>query len=183
MGRHVKGILFVDYVRTMRRHKAVDWAQHLQPVDVGFLAQRIDPEGWYPMETFERLGNAILMEVPEIDLEAVRLWGRVSVNVLVDTYPDLLVPNEPVETLMRCRVMRSSFFDFEAVAVPMLFEGQAQVEVSYHMGARAEEAANYQTLGFFEQILEIAGATKVEAAFVERAWKGDARSLLELKWS
>jgi len=50
------------------------------------------------------------------------------------------------------------------------------------MGARAEEAASLQTMGFFERQLELAGATNVTAKLSERSWAGDARTLLQLNW-
>lgn len=50
------------------------------------------------------------------------------------------------------------------------------------MGARAEEAAAFQPLGFFERQLELAGATNVGAQLVQRSWAGDARTLLQLSW-
>jgi hypothetical protein len=51
--RRVKGSLFVDCVRMLRSRADVDWSKHLQPVDLGYLVQRIDREAWYPMATFE----------------------------------------------------------------------------------------------------------------------------------
>jgi hypothetical protein len=50
------------------------------------------------------------------------------------------------------------------------------------MGAIAEEVASHQTMGFFEKLLELAGATDVYARFVQRSWKGDPRTLIALAW-
>src|SRR5688500_11434381 len=61
--RHVRGQLFVDYVRMLRAQKTVDWSQRLTAEDIWFLSTRIDPDAWYPMETFERMGNEILRTV------------------------------------------------------------------------------------------------------------------------
>ncbi len=182
MARNVKGILFADYVRMIRSHKGVDWAKHLLPADLAFVAARVDPAGWYPMETFERLGNAILAEVANRDLQAVRMWGRFSVDALRAANPALVATGDPRETLMRFRVLRASYFDFEALEVPMLIDGQAEVVIRYQMGAQAEEAASYQTMGFFERLLELGGSCEVSARFVTRAWAGDARTLLALDW-
>jgi hypothetical protein len=182
VNHHVKGILFADYVRMMRAQKKVDWKKHLQPDDLAHLSARIDPSGWYPMETFERLGDAILLEVANNDLQAVRMWGRFSVDALRAANPQLVVDGDPIDTLMRFRVLRASYFDFQALDVLMLIDGQAQVEIRYHMGQPAEEAASYQTMGFFERLLELAGATDVSAHFATRSWKGEARTVLDLYW-
>jgi hypothetical protein len=50
------------------------------------------------------------------------------------------------------------------------------------MGAKAEEAASFQTMGFFERQLELAGASNVSALLKQRSWAGDPRTLLELNW-
>src|SRR5262249_44387790 len=144
---------------------------------------RIDPDRWYPMETFERLGNAILRVIARSDLDAVRMWGRFSVDQLRAAQPRLVAPSDPVETLTRFRILRSTYFDFDALQVPLLHQDEAEVIISYYMGMPAEEAASYQTLGFFERLLEISGASDVAARFRERSWAGDPRTLLELIWT
>ena len=68
MARSVKGVLFADYVRMLRAHRDESWAEYL-----GRRSSRhIDPDGWYPMETFERLGIAILKTVANEDLDGRR---------------------------------------------------------------------------------------------------------------
>lgn len=181
--RNVKGILFSDYVRMIRSHKGVDWAAHLEREDMFYLRTKIEPLEWYPMETFERFGNAILREVAGGDVEAVRMWGRMSVDQLSAATPSLVADGDPVETMMRFRVQRATFFDFEALEIPTLTEDHAAVVIHYFMGEVAEEAASYQTMGFFERLLDRAGATAISARFVERSWAGDPRTLLTLAWN
>ena len=41
MSRHVKGILFADYVRMIRGHKTVEWRQHLHDEDLRYLLARV----------------------------------------------------------------------------------------------------------------------------------------------
>lgn len=180
--RHVKGILFVDYVRMLRSRSDVDWSRHLQPVDLGFLVQRIDKEGWYPMETFERMGLAILIEIAQGSLEMVRIFGRASIDWLCQTYGNLVAPGDPVDTVMRFQVLRRSFFDYAALEIPCIADGEATVLVAYQMGNRAEEAASWQTLGFFERLLEVAGGTEVKANFTSRSWAGDLVTTIDLTW-
>ncbi|MBX3212749.1 MAG: hypothetical protein KF850_11995 [Labilithrix sp.] len=182
MARHVKGILFADYVRMIRGQKSIDWKRHLEDEDLTFLVQRVDPAGWYPMQTFERMGNAILKEIAAGDVEAARMWGRVSVDQLRLATPSLLAERDPLETLMRFKVLRSTFFDFEAVEVTTAASDHAAVRLHYHMGAMAEEAASFQTMGFFERLLVIAEAEGVDARFTQRSWAGEARTVLELHW-
>jgi hypothetical protein len=182
--RNVRGTLFSDYVRMIRSHKDVDWSARLEPEDLSYLVAKIEPMAWYPMASFERFGNAILSEVGNNDVEAVRRWGRFSVDQLRAVSPNLVAAGDPVETMMRFRVQRSTYFDFEAIEIPTLVEDHAEVVIHYFMGPMAEEAASYQTLGFFERLLEVAGATGIDARFASRSWNHvKERTLLELTWS
>ena len=45
--RHVRGVLFLDYVRMLRSQKAVDWSTHLPPEDLTYLSTKIEPDAWY----------------------------------------------------------------------------------------------------------------------------------------
>lgn len=181
--RRVKGELFADYVRMIRRRKDVDWTARLSSGDVMYLVEPVDPAGWYPMEVFERLGDAILAVIAGGQVEAVRLWGRFSVEPLVERHPTLVAPGDPLESLRRFQVLRSTFFDFSAIEVVASTTGHAELEIHYHMGPIAEEAASYQAMGFFEGLLFLAGATDVTAALEERSWAGDPRTRLVLTFA
>lgn len=182
LGRNVKGVLFADYVRMIRGQKTIDWKRHLKVDDLEFLALRIEPDAWYPMESFERMGNAILTEIAKGDVEAVRMWGRVLVDQLRATTKGLVCDGDPLETLMRFRVLRATFFDFDALVVRTASADHASIVIHYYMGAMAEEAACFQTMGFFERLLAVAGGQGIDARFKERSWAGDAQTLLELHW-
>jgi hypothetical protein len=178
----VKGILFLDYVRMLRARKSIDWSERLPPEDLVYLRWRIHPGSWYPMDTFERMGNQILELVAHGDLPAVRGWGRVSVDQLRVLQPRLVAVGDSMETINRFQVLRSTYFDFDAIHVLMLHEGEALIAINYYMGMPAEEAACWQTLGFFERLLELSGASSVEARFIECSWAGSSRTVLSLEW-
>ena len=180
--RHVRGSFFSEYVRMIRRQKDVDWGEVLLVPDLVYLRKHIDDDGWYPMTTFERMGVAILKHLEGATLDAVRLWGRFSASSYAERQPDLVAPHAPIESLMRLKVLRSTLFDFPAFDIPMLADGHAYVAITYHMGPVAEEAACYQTMGFCEGVLSLAGAQNVRAEFKERQWRGDAKTVLDLEW-
>jgi hypothetical protein len=180
---NVRGALFADYVRMIRRRKDVDWGRHLSPEDLAHVLARVDPAGWYPMAVFERLGNAILAEIAGGDLGAVRMWGRLSAEPLAEANPGLVVSGDPMDSLMRFKVLRGTFFDFPALEIPVLSGGEAHLVIRYHMGRTAEEAACVQTMGFCEGLLALAGATEVEAGLQERSWANDAQTRVVLRWT
>jgi hypothetical protein len=166
----------------IRRRRDVSWQDILLPEDFGYLQQHIEAEAWYPMASFERLGVAILTELQGVTLEGVRMWGRLSASQYGEDHPELVAPGDPMDTLMRLKVLRSTLFDFPAFDIPMLNDGQAHVVITYHMGPVAEEAACHQTMGFCEGILSLAGATAVRGDFRERSWEGNPRTCVALEW-
>jgi hypothetical protein len=178
----VRGVLFADYVKMIRGHKTVSWADELAAEDLAFLSMRIEPNEWYPMATFERLGNAIFKHVAGSDLNAVRMWGRFSVDQLRALQPSLLAGGDAIETMRRFRVLRSTYFDFDTLDIPVLFDEEAEIVIHYRMGRLAEEAAAHQTLGFFERLLELSDAKEITSEFLQRTWGGDPTTRLRLTW-
>jgi len=114
------------------------------------------------------------------DMRAVHMWGRFSADQLRAVHPMLVADGDAVETMNRFRVMRATFFDFEALDIPMLTDEQAHVHINYYMGPEAEEAASMQTLGFFERQLELAGAKEVGSRWLSRSYAGNAETILDL---
>lgn len=181
--RNVRGLLFVDYVRMIRGQKDIDWTRYLQPSDIALLTARIDPEGWYAMETFERFGIAILREIARGQLEGVQMWGRFQVGSVQKRYPDLVVSGPPSATIEQFRLHAWSLFDYAAVEVVSVNAEDALVAVLFEMGPIAEETACNQSLGFFVGLLETAGATNVQGRFLEKSWEGASHTLIDLRWS
>lgn len=180
--RHVRGSLFLDYVRMLKARREVEWSPRLPPEDLPYLSERIDPAGWYPMATFERLGLLILELIAGGDLDAVRVWGEATVRTLAARHPDVLVDRDPRESLMRFHVVRRTLFDFEAATITQLHDTEARIRIAYGMSPPAEEAACHQTMGFFQGLVELAGGRDVAARFVERSWEGAEGTALVVTW-
>jgi hypothetical protein len=180
--KNVRGILFVDYVRMVRSTKHVDWSKHLNEADLRIISERVDPEGWYPMSTFERLGLGILREIAQGQLDGVKMWGRFQVDAVCRGFPAIVSEGDPRETLMRFDVLAGSFFEPSALRVLAVSDSDGLVEVRYGMSPVAEETASHQTLGFFERLVEIGGGKAVDARFKSRSWAGDTRTIIALNW-
>ena len=166
----------------IRSNKQLPFDGYLEPVDRALLAQPVDEDGWYPMETFERLGIAIVQEVARGQLPAVRMWGRFQVQQIVRAHPTLVAARDARETLMRFQALRRAFFDYDAIVVAEVLDDEATIEIAYSMGAKAEEAACHQTLGFFEHLVELAGATKVSARFTAEGWNARPPTRVLVRW-
>ena len=183
MTRHVRGILFVDYVRIIRAFKEVAWKNHLPDEDIVWLSQEIDRREWYPMESYERMGLAILDRIAGGSFALIRRWGRETARALHQANPRVVVEGDPRETLTRFDGLRGALFDFPAFALSSLREGEALFEIDYGMGPRAEEAGCQQSVGVIEQLLELAGAEKVIVEPISRSWAGADTTVIRAKWS
>jgi hypothetical protein len=180
---HVRGALFLDYVKLIRATKSVDWSRYLEPEDFAYLREQIDDAAWYPMATFERMGLAILHAVAQSSVATVRYWGQHQADAMLRTQPDILEPGNPRETLMRVAVHRRGFFDYEVLTLREIGDGHALCWLAYRMSDVAELAACAQTAGALEALASRAGGADVTAVFAARTWEGDEETLLELDWS
>ncbi len=181
--KHVRGTLFLDYVRLIRSRKDVNWGAFLEPEDFVYLAQRIDDRAWYPTATFGRYGLAILYVVAQGSLDMVRVWGQMQVDAMLRIHPEILEADNPRESLMRVVVFRKGYFDFDVLTTRELLDDAASFELEYEMNDLAEVAACTQTLGALEELVRRAGGQQIQARFTERRWERDARTVLELSWS
>lgn len=180
--KKVKGALFLDYVRMLKSDKEADVKRFLMPGDFAYLEKTISPTDWYPFDTFERMGLAILDKIGSSNMDLVRNWGKASIDDLVKTNPSLVCEDDPRESLMRFHVLRRSFFNFNAIDIHNLAGDRAMLTVNYGMCRLAEEAATWQALGFFERLLELSGGSGVEHKFVGKSWEGDRTTVIRLGW-
>lgn len=173
--RNVRGILFVDYVRMIKRQLA-DWRRYVDPADLPFFETRIEPDQWYPMASFERLGLLILRDIVGTETDSVRLWGRTQVEAILQFLPDLKTEGDPADAIKRFCDFLHGLFDFKAVALEHLEPTATTIRIAYGMGPVAESAACWQTVGFFEALVTASGGGAVRCRMV-------APELFELRWS
>lgn len=75
---------------------------------------------------------------------------------------------------MERRVRGSLFADYVR-----MIRGRKDVDWSRHL----REAATWQAVGFFEQLVTRAGAERVSAELGDKSWESDPRTTIELCWS
>jgi CheY-like chemotaxis protein len=168
--RAVRGVLFIDYVKMLRSIDAHE-SPLLKSEDLGFLTERLDPMAWYPMESFERFGVLLLEQLVGTETDSIRLWGRSQIARMVRRFPQLKEGKGPRAAFEQMQQLMGELFGFECVVVESFTDAEAKVRVSYGMSERAEEAAVWQTMGFFEELLTTNGAhsalgRRVEGGFV-----------------
>jgi len=182
MDRNVKGVLFLDYVRMIRKSKGVDWKKHLTEADVNLIENWIEPSHWYPFDTFQRMGEAILAEIAAGDMDLVRSWGRLSVSSLISIHEFLVKKGSPGESLKRFQLLKSSFFDFDGFSVEMISDTSATLKVYIATREKSLEPSSYQLVGMVEGLIEVAGARDVQSRFLSKSWEGADKTLVDYAW-
>jgi CheY-like chemotaxis protein len=154
----------------MIRRQVPSWASQLPAADAAIVGARVDVNEWYPMEAFERLGLAILDHVVRGETDSIRLWGRQQVQAILAYLPELRMADDPRESVMRFQNFLSTLFDFPAVTLESVDDVECVLSVGYGMGSRAEEAATWQTVGFFEELVSAAGGREATGRLLSRGW-------------
>ena len=182
MDKHVKGTLFLDYVRMIRKRKEVDWGKYLTPEDQKVLSQMVLPSEWYPLATYQHCGVAVLHEIAKGDVELVRAWGRSSMDELMKIYKNLAQESDPLKALEKLQLLRRRFFDFEGLGIVTVGANRVQVTVDLAFGKVADEAYAYQILGTIERLLEPTRAKNLQFKFIQKAWQGAPNTVMEFSW-
>ncbi|MCP4676088.1 MAG: hypothetical protein GY854_11395 [Deltaproteobacteria bacterium] len=184
MARHVKGTLFVDYVRMLKSRKDIDWSKYLNEEDMKFLDEheRIMPSSWYPFDTFERFGLGVLQEIGGGHYESARMWGRMSTDLLLKVYKNMIESGDPAYSVQKFDIVRAGFFDFPGVKAEILSESLLHMTVRFSTDKVIGKAQAYQALGAVERLLELAGAEKIEHTFHKSVWENDPETLIEMTW-
>lgn len=174
----VRGFLFSQYVRMV---KAAGLREQMDGDDARWMQETITLTEWYPMSAFERMGLLILQHVAQNDVNLARAWGASSIGEVIAPYPDMVAEGNPRETMLRFGVFRGSFFDFDPFDTLYVRDHEASYRVDYGMGDRAEEAAIHQLMGYFDKVLELAGATGVRIELARARWR-EGDTLIDLYW-
>jgi len=182
MDKQVKGTLFIDYVRMIRKLKDVDWTRYLTPEDMKIIGEMILPSQWHPLETYQNMGVAVFHEIAKGEVDVVSSWGRASMDELVKVYKTMANQGQPIDSMKKFQALRSRFFNFEILQITDHKDNHVSITVDIAFERIAETAYAYQMLGSFERLLELSGANTIKHEFANKAWEGDPNTVIELSW-
>lgn len=184
MANYIRGSLLKDYVRLIRKNKQVNWSQYLAPSELELIGQRIQPTQWYPLSSYQRLGSAVFRELAQSDPRTAQAFGRESLEEIAESYgPKLVKAGDPLATLQSFKTLSLRFLDFDGFDVTESGGDRVYVILEPEFGAEEIEAYSYQIMGFLERLVELTGAVGVKAAFCNRAWEGEGKTVIEVSWN
>ncbi len=185
----VKGSLLMEVVRLIRANKNLKWEKHLNDEDMNLVQSKILPSSWYPLETYERMGHAIFMEVGKGDLKNAWQWGRFTIEELVTkSYKNLFQGLDVLGAFKKFVFFRKQFFKVESEDIALLdIEVKGPKEVMMIIQTPTEvadlmEPYAHQLSGSFERLVELFGGKTPKTEIMEKQWKGDKNTTIKVTW-
>lgn len=108
-GLVIKGSLVVDMVRIIRANKKKDWDKYLVPQDWQIINGSCVISDWYPIGSFRRMVQAVFKEIAGSNAEAVRAFGRESLDYFLAAYENMIVDGDPLGSLKKLIKARNLF--------------------------------------------------------------------------
>lgn len=182
--RKVKGTIMIDTVKMIRANKDRDWLKYLTPEDWTIVSSKILASRWYPLETFQRCGWATFKELAGGNLDLVRARGKFrGLQLFSDTYRIVFEGLAPAAAVDRFCSIYNNFFNFSTLAYERVSETHVRAVHDYDPDDRANVPYCHQLMGYFDALLEMAGAKKPLIRLLSRQWDGDPTTFFELTWS
>jgi len=180
----VKGTWLVDYIKMIRANPDKNWDKYLTDEDREIVDSKVLASGWYPYESFNRLGKAVFQELAGGDLKIVKSFGRLFADNILQVYKNLCVEGDPAATISKVFALQRTFFkDIPALIEPVEKESNRFVvrinvsDMEREMGA--VDAFAYQYAGMIERLVELCGNTnkKIEVREIDSGFE------IESTWS
>jgi len=183
MSEQVKGSLFAEYVRMIKKNRHLPWSRYLTSSEMELLDQIVLPSQWYPYEIYQHYGAAIFLEMAGGDPQVACSWGKESMDRLATLYKgNLIEEGDPLKSLRRFKTLSQSFFSFDSFEMIVHDENHVDIAVDPAFGGEAIEGYSWQMLGSFQRLVELSGSDRVKAEISAKAWKGDRKTIIELRW-
>lgn len=180
----VKGTWIVDYVKLIHAFKDKNWDKYLEAADWDIVRSKVLPSGWYPYDSFNRIGRAVFCEVAGQNLDIAKGFGKSFADSILQIYKNLVVPGDPGATIGKIYALQGTFFrDIPSMISPTAHEPNRSV-VRINVSERelrlgAVEAFSYQFAGMMERLAELAGAK----TFKTRVGKTGSGYEIEITWT
>jgi len=179
---NVKGSVFIDLVRMIKKEKSGVYDKYLTSKDREIISPKMWPSGWYPYETYKHCLEAIFGVIAKNDLKVAKEWGRRTFEaVMASTYKDLLKRSDPFSFIKQFETINRSIYDFGSTEIVAEGENRALYKLS---SFDAKFVLLYYIIqGWTERGLELSGAKSVKSEFVTESWEGHPFTSMRFTWT
>jgi hypothetical protein len=183
MDKNVKGSIFIEVVKRIKKDKSGVYKKYLTNEDWDVISQNLLPSSWYPYEPYKNCLKAIFKVVAKNDLEVAKEWGRTSCQaVMTGIYASVLKKKcDPLSFIKQYDTTYRNFYDFGQTVV--IAEGKNGA--LYQLSDFDEQFAlvYYAIQGWIERGLELCGAKNVSSEFVTKSWEGKPFTSIRFTWT
>jgi hypothetical protein len=158
----VKGTWMVDIVRLVRSNRDKDYAKWLEPEDWDIINGTVLSSVWYPFESYKRVGLAAYKVVSGSDLNLTRLFGRTTMQGLVQVYKNMVAPGDPAASVQKFCNLAQNFFRGVQTHYEVHGMGPGWIEVKLNIAPEdgLEELGDvfgYQIAGALDEMIQLTG--------------------------
>lgn len=181
MARMVKGTLFVNFVKTLKKLDKEKLFPYLKATDLEIIHSTILPSGWYPFDVYKRCFLGVMDLYANNSMEEVRKWGlHFGESIMSSFYSVVISAHSPFETLKRYTAIFNKFYNFGDCRVEQLDEHSATLTITEF--DPDFEALYYLIAGWIEWSLSQEGDRNISIEFIKKSWKGDSATVYQISW-
>lgn len=178
-----KGSMLIDFVRTIRSFKDLDWNKYLKQEDWDIIQSIILPAKWYPFETYYRCSFATYKLLAQGKLENARAYGQVVAKKLVEgTYKSITKSKDAGLALSQFATLYGALFNFGVLKHETIDSNHLRISLNYDGDNEGKAAYCYQLKGMIEAIIEVSGGKSGKVDFSAKQWEGAPVTLFEISW-
>jgi hypothetical protein len=177
----VKGSLFIDFARTIKKDKSGVYDAYLTDTDREIISQRMWPSTWYPFETFKHCVKAVFEVIAKNDLQVVKEWGRAFFEpIITTTYMSFLKERDPFSFIKQFETINRSLFNFGKTEI--VAEGKNRAVYTLSSFDAKFVPLYYIIQGCIERGLELCGAKNIKSEFITKSWEGHPFTSMRFTW-
>jgi len=182
-GRFVKGSVLIDYVKLFNASPHLPWSDHLTPEDLAQLRQLILPVSWYPLELFQRLGQAVFKLVSKENDAVVHGFGRFLADKMNQENPGMVTQGRPQDTLRKYAMIQDRLYSFKVLQIEALGPGQVLVRIMPSLDTAGARLFAAVTAGTIERLIELSAGRQVQIKpILNKSPQGEEQNSLEAAW-
>ena len=183
-GEKVKGVIFIDFVKGLRRLKDERLFRYLNEEDKSVVAGVIFASGWYPLETYHRVLIAFWEVLAEKNPEVAREWGKVfGTRIFENIYQDTIAVRNAAEGIQSFIFISKTFFTHAFLEEISLSHTGAQLRVVRKVETPvADEVFFYILCGAIEKFIELAGGKNPRVSFSHKILEIQRHVIFDLHW-
>lgn len=180
----VKGTIFIDFVKTLRRLKDERLYQYLTNEDREIVSGVIFASGWYPLATYHRVLVAFWEVIAEKNPAAAREWGRMfGTRVFESIYKDTITIGNVSDGVKSFIFISKTFFTHAHLEEVSLSAHHAQLRVVRKVESPvADEVFFYILCGALERFVEMSGGSNPRVTFGQKVLEIQRHVIFDLHW-